>query len=181
MSAGKQTFAQNPCHFWWKLNPASSSVYLQGLFTHSPEVGDSSLDEVSSTFQTPKLEDGGIRAAPSPSSLCILCCGTTGTDCSMDSKIPHEGRRITAPDPTAVHCKNPVIIPAVLSFLIWKAFKKSQFESPSALLSLLYRMWSLSLPTEQEPLSGPTLHMKSEIISRISQLALFFISIFFSV
>lgn len=124
MSAGKQTFAQNPCHFWWKLNPASSSVYLQGLFTHSPEVGDSSLDEVSSTFQPPKLGDGGIRAAPSPSSLCILCCGTTGTDCSMDSKIPHEGRRITAPDPTAVHCKNPVIIPAVLSFLIWKAFKK---------------------------------------------------------
>lgn len=89
MSARKQMFAQNPCHCWWQLNPTSSSVFLQGLFTHSPQVWDSSLDEASSRFQPPKLGDGGIRAAPSPSSWCIPCsCGTTGTDCPMHSKIP---------------------------------------------------------------------------------------------
>lgn len=59
-----------------------------GLIYTFPRVWDSGPDEVSSTFQPPKLGAGGKRAAPSPASLCILCC--CGTDCSMHFKIPHQ-------------------------------------------------------------------------------------------
>lgn len=182
MSARKQMSAQNPCHCWWQLNPASSSVYLQGLFIHSPEVWDSSVDEVSSTFQPPKLGDGGVRASPSPGSLCILCyCGTTGPDSSMHSKI-----LIREAGLMILILQQLIAKAQWLQLQFWvswfeKHSEKSQFQSLSALLSLLYRVWSLSLPTEQEALSGPTLHMKSERISIIWLLALFFICVFSSI
>lgn len=169
MSARKQMFAPNPCQCWWQLNPGSSSVHLQGSFTHSPEFGIQVLMKLPAHFspQNWELEGKGKLQA-------LAHCASSAVVALTAPRIP----------------KFP-IREAGLMILILQSFtantqwlflqfwvslferhpKKSHFQSHTALLSLLYRMWSLSLPSEQEALSAPIPHETRNYFSLVLFLA----------
>lgn len=161
MSARKQMFAPNPCQCWWQLNPGSSSVQLQGLFTHSPEFGIQVLMKLPAHFSPQNWElegKGKLQALAHCASSAVVALTAP---CIPKFPIREAGLMILILQSFTANTQ-------WLFLQFWVSLferhpKKSHFQSHTALLSLLQQCGVSPCPQSRRHCQLPFL-MKPEII-----------------